>query len=117
MQRLQQLEVYNPNGLNAFKQHGDEFLAALPPSLTALTLYSVDLTPSPAVSAQLSRLTALRALQLEQLGLEPQVLTCWTRLEHLELSAVYSKPATVSSSEVCYAEVCYGGLIGRGLCV
>lgn len=92
MQRLQRLQLILPDD----GDDPDMFPAALPPSLIGLTLLNTGFVPSPAVSAQLSRLTALRELQLDEADFNPCALAQWTQLQRLELNSVYFTAPVVS---------------------
>jgi hypothetical protein len=106
MQRLQKLQV----NLAHDDEDTDTFPAALPPSLIGLTLLNLSFVPSPAVSAQLSRLTALRELQLEELDFDPCVLAQWTQLQRLELNSMYFTPPVVSCAALFGTVLIWAGL-------
>lgn len=88
MQGLQSLQLY----ISTDDEHTNSFLAALPVSLTALQLKDMSVTPSPAVAQQLSSLTSLQSLRLEELDLDPSVLSSWAGLQCLVLGALYLIP-------------------------
>jgi hypothetical protein len=97
MQGLQSLQLY----ISTDDEHTDSFLAALPASLTALQLKDMSVTPSPAVAQQLSSLSNLQSLRLEELDLDPSVLGSCTGLQCLVLDAVYLLPPAPQVGVLC----------------
>ena len=54
-----------------------------------MELKDMGVIPGPAAAKQLSRLTSLRHLKLDELDLDPSVLNHWKDLQSLVLDAVY----------------------------
>lgn len=98
MQGLQRLQLDIPTD----NELTDSFLASLPASLTALELKDICVTPSSAVAEQLSRLTNLQVLKMEELDLNPLLLEKWTALTSISLTAVY---AVLPVIQVCVCGV------------